>query len=126
MNVVSDDSCSSLAPAPALALVPWPSELTLTDGLLTFRSSIPSVVFIAFEKPYDPLEITLAIVADLKATGISHTRYTNRLSPVLETWYVAHPGYPRGDQTTYLTLAIYRDCVVTHSHSMRLIPCRCV
>lgn len=43
------------------------------------------VAFIAFEKPYDPVEIVEAIIKDLQATGVSHTRYTNRLQPVVST-----------------------------------------
>ncbi|KAM0791727.1 hypothetical protein ACM66B_003996 [Microbotryomycetes sp. NB124-2] len=47
------------------------------------------VVYIATRWPYDPVELTHAVVQHVKATGMSQTRFTQRLSPVAFTCHAS-------------------------------------
>ncbi|ORY84636.1 hypothetical protein BCR35DRAFT_351747 [Leucosporidium creatinivorum] len=46
------------------------------------ETSTECMLFIATAWPYDPVELTEAIVREIQETAVSHTRYTQRLSPI--------------------------------------------
>ncbi|KZV63099.1 hypothetical protein PENSPDRAFT_678111 [Peniophora sp. CONT] len=49
------------------------------------QTSTTCVVFISCKAPIDPVELVLRHVQNVEDTGVTHTRYTQRLTPVIHT-----------------------------------------
>jgi len=49
------------------------------------QTNTPCVIFISCKPPVDPVELILRYVQNVEDTGVTHTRYTLRLTPVINT-----------------------------------------
>jgi len=49
------------------------------------QTNTPCVIFISCKAPVDPVELVLRHIENVEQTGITHTRYAHRLTPVSNT-----------------------------------------
>jgi len=49
------------------------------------QTNTPCVIFISCKAPVDPVQLVLKHIENVEGTGITHTRYTHRLTPVTNT-----------------------------------------
>lgn len=49
------------------------------------QTNTPCVIFISCKPPVDPVQLVLKHVENVERTGITHTRYTHRLTPITNT-----------------------------------------
>jgi len=49
------------------------------------QTNTPCVIFISCKAPVDPVELVLKHIENVEKTGITHTRYAHRLTPVSNT-----------------------------------------
>ncbi|KAI0321774.1 hypothetical protein OF83DRAFT_188553 [Amylostereum chailletii] len=54
------------------------------------QTNTPCVVFIACKLPVDPVQLVVKHIENVENTGVTHTRFTQRLTPVVNTC-VANP-----------------------------------
>jgi len=49
------------------------------------QTNTPCVIFISCRPPVDPVQLVLKHIENVERTGVTHTRYTHRLTPVTNT-----------------------------------------
>jgi tRNA acetyltransferase TAN1 len=49
------------------------------------QTNTPCVIFISCKAPVDPVQLVLKHIENVERTGVTHTRYTHRLTPVTNT-----------------------------------------